>query len=208
VVATGSSQLDFLTNLVERPEVEWSKVRVFHLDEYLGLPADHPAGFRRYVQERLIGRVHPGAAVLIDGQAEPRAECRRLGELIRAAPIDVAVVGIGENGHLAFNDPPADFETTEPFIVVTLDDAPRQQQVGEGWFTSLEAVPKRAISMSIHQIMEARTIVCIAPEARKAKALKACVEGPVTPLAPASILQRHPSARIYLDRASASLLDL
>lgn len=206
VVATGASQFDFLAHLVEEPDIDWAKVTMFHLDEYVGLPADHPASFRRYLYERLIDRVHPGTVVLINGEADPVAECGRVGRLIREAPIDAAFVGIGENRHLAFNDPPADFETTEPFIVVHLDEASRKQQVGEGWFTALNQVPDEAISMSIHQIMAARRVFCIVPEARKAEAVRACLEGPVTPMKPASILQQHPVTTVYLDRDSASLL--
>lgn len=206
VLATGTSQLGFLAHLVEEPEIDWSAVTMFHLDEYIGLPSDHPAGFRRYLRERFVDRVHPGAAVLIDGEAEPQVECRRLAALISAAPIDAACVGIGENGHLAFNDPPADFETDEPFIVVELDHASRRQQVGEGWFERMDDVPQQAITMSIRQIMRSRKIFAIAPEERKAKAVQACLEGEVSPLHPASILQRHPDMEMYLDRASASLL--
>jgi glucosamine-6-phosphate deaminase len=179
---------------------------LFHLDEYIGLPADHPASFRRYLRERLIDLVHPGTVVLIDGEAGPEAECRRLGALIGSAAPDVAFVGIGENGHLAFNDPPADFETKEPYIVVQLDDACRRQQLGEGWFAGLDDVPKRAISMSISQIMKATKIFCIAPEARKAEELRACLEEDISPLRPASILRTHPDVELYLDRESAALL--
>jgi glucosamine-6-phosphate deaminase len=206
VAATGASQFAFLDALVAAPGIDWSGATMFHLDEYLGLPADHPASFRRYLRERLIDRVHPGAAVLIDGQAEPRAECLRAGALIAAAPIDLAFVGIGENGHLAFNDPPADFATEDPYIVVELDEACRRQQLGEGWFARLEDVPSRAISMSIRQILRARTILCIAPELRKAAAVRACLEDEVSPLHPASILRTHPDVELYLDVASASQL--
>jgi glucosamine-6-phosphate deaminase len=206
VVATGVSQFVFLTHLVGDHSIDWSKVTMFHLDEYIGLPADHPASFRRYLRERLIDLVHPGTVVLIDGEAEPDAECGRLGALIGSAAPDAAFVGIGENGHLAFNDPPADFETTEPYIVVQLDDACRRQQLGEGWFAGLDDVPTRAISMSIVQIMKAGKIFCIAPEARKAAAIRACLEEDVSPLRPASILRHHPDVELYLDRESAALL--
>ncbi|HZU14723.1 MAG TPA: glucosamine-6-phosphate deaminase [Chloroflexota bacterium] len=208
VVATGASQFEFLDRLCRAPGIDWGRITMFHLDEYVGLPVDHPASFRRYLRERLIERVHPGTVVLIDGEADPVMECRRVGDAIRAAPIDVAFVGIGENGHLAFNDPPADFETTEPYIVVRLDEACRRQQVGEGWFGSVNDVPVEAISMSIHQIMLARKIFCLAPEERKAEAVRACFAGEVTPWAPASILQRHRDVDLYLDRESASLLPL
>lgn len=206
VVATGVSQFAFLTHLVGDRSIDWSRVTMFHLDEYIGLPADHPACFRRYLRERLIDRVHPGTVVLIDGEAEPETECRRLGALIGTAAFDAAFVGIGENGHLAFNDPPADFETEAPYIVVKLEDACRSQQLGEGWFPSLDDVPTRAISMSISQIMKAGKIFCIAPETRKAKAVRACLEEDISPMLPASILRRHPDVELYLDRESAALL--
>lgn len=206
VLATGVSQLDLLARLTQEPGIDWERVTVFHLDEYIGLPADHPAGFRRYLRERFVDRVHPGRAVLIDGLAEPEDECRRLGALIREAPVDAAFVGIGENGHLAFNDPPADFETEEPFIVASLDDASRRQQVGEGWFRSVDEVPSRAITMSIRQIMKARRIFAVVPEARKAEAVRACLEEEVSPRRPASVLQRHPNVDLYLDATSSSLL--
>jgi glucosamine-6-phosphate deaminase len=206
VAATGASQFTFLANLVVEPDIAWPRVTMFHLDEYIGLPAEHPASFRRYLHERLIDRVHPGACVLIDGEAAAEEECRRLSLLIQAAPIDAAFVGIGENGHLAFNDPPADFDTDEPYIVVDLDAACRGQQLGEGWFSTLDEVPRRAISMSIRQILRARKVFCIAPERRKADAVRRCLEEDVSPLCPASILRRHPDVEIYLDDESASLL--
>jgi glucosamine-6-phosphate deaminase len=207
-VATGVSQFVFLSHLVGDRSIDWSKVTMFHLDEYIGLPADHPASFRRYLRERLIDLVHPGTVVLIDGEADPEAECGRLDALIGSAAPDAAFVGIGENGHLAFNDPPADFETKEPYIVVQLDNACRRQQLGEGWFPGLDDVPIRAISMSIAQIMKAGKIFCIAPEARKAEAVRACLEEDISPLRPASILRRHPDVELYLDRESAALLQL
>lgn len=206
VAATGASQFTFLAHLVAEPAIAWARVTMFHLDEYIGLPATHPASFRRYLHERLIDHVHPGACVLIDGEADPLLECRRLDELIQAAPIDVALVGIGENGHLAFNDPPADFETDEPYIVVDLDEACRRQQLGEGWFPALDDVPRRAISMSIRQIMAARKVFCIVPERRKAAAVRRCLEEEISPLCPASILRRHPDVELYLDAESAALL--
>ena len=206
IVATGASQFTFLAHLVEEQGIDWSKVTMFHLDEYIDLPPDHPAGFGRYLHERLIDRVHPGTVVLIDGQNDPAAECARVGALIAEAPVDAAFVGIGENGHLAFNDPPADFETTEPFLVVPLDEASRRQQLGEGWFATLDDVPSRAISMSIHEIMQARKIFCIVPDRRKAQAVRACLEDEVSPLRPASILRTHPDVELYLDRDSAALL--
>ncbi|HEX6718356.1 MAG TPA: glucosamine-6-phosphate deaminase [Pyrinomonadaceae bacterium] len=206
IAATGASQFEFLDALsVEK--VEWSKVIFFHLDEYVGLPESHPASFRRYLKERIVSRFHPQAFHFINGEADSvYDECRRVGQLIAQQTIDVAFVGIGENGHLAFNDPPADFDTDEPYIVVNLDEACRQQQVGEGWFKSIDEVPARAISMSIKQILRSREILCIVPDQRKAEAVRACVELDVTPLHPASILQKHENMRLYLDRESASLL--
>jgi glucosamine-6-phosphate deaminase len=207
VAATGASQFGFLEALTTTPGLEWSRVAFFHLDEYVDLPASHPASFRRYLRERIIDRVHPGAFHLIDGEAlDPAAECRRVGALLAERAPDVAFVGIGENGHLAFNDPPADFETSEPYLVVELDEACRRQQLGEGWFESLEQVPRRAISMSIRQILEAREILCIAPEARKARAVRDCLEGEIGPDLPASALRQHARATLYLDRDSAALL--
>lgn len=206
VAATGASQFSFLSHLTALPDIPWSRVTMFHLDEYIGLPRGHPASFRRYLHERLIDIAHPGACVLIDGEADPEEECRRVGALIAAAPVDIAFVGIGENGHLAFNDPPADFETEQPYIVVELDDACRRQQLGEGWFENLAEVPHRAISMSIRQIMRARTILCVVPEARKAPAVRACLEEEISPLRPASILRLHHDVEIYLDHDSAALL--
>jgi glucosamine-6-phosphate deaminase len=206
IAATGASQFEFLDALkVEK--VEWSKVVFFHLDEYVGLPESHRASFRRYLKERIVSRFHPQAFHFINGEADNvHDECRRVGQLIAQQTIDVAFVGIGENGHLAFNDPPADFDTDEPYIVVNLDNACRRQQVGEGWFKSIDDVPTRAISMSIKQILRSREILCIVPDARKAQAVKACVELDVSPLHPASILQKHKNVRLYLDRESASLL--
>ncbi len=207
VLATGVSQFEMLEALVKEP-IDWSKTTVFHLDEYIGLPATHPASFRRYLRDRFVDRV-AGLADFhaIDGEAaDAAAECRRLAALLQAAPIDLACIGIGENGHLAFNDPPADFDCKEPFIIVDLDDACRRQQVGEGWFATLDSVPSRAISMSIPWIMRCQTLVCTVPDERKAPALQATVEGPITPMVPASILQKHGDCRLFIDRPAASLL--
>jgi len=207
VAATGASQFEFLDALVRAPDVDWARTVFFHLDEYVGLPASHPASFRRYLRERLADRVHPGAFHFIEGdRPDAEAEARRVGELIRACEIDVAFVGIGENGHLAFNDPPADFATEEPYIVVELDEACRRQQLGEGWFPRLEDVPRRAISMSIRQIMKARRILCVVPDARKATAVRDCLTREVSPWRPASALQRHPATTVYLDVHSGALL--
>lgn len=208
VVATGSSQFEVLSQLVAQPSIPWERVTVFHLDEYVGLSPDHPASFRRYLRERFVERLptRPAAFHELDGESEPHAECRRLAALVPSGPFDVALVGIGENGHLAFNDPPADFETTDPYRVVTLDEPCRRQQVGEGWFATLADVPTRAISMSVHRILASRTIFCSVPDRRKAEAVRAAVEGAVTQDVPASILQRHPDCRLHVDREAASLL--
>ncbi len=207
IAATGASQFEFLDALVQE-KIDWTNVVFFHLDEYVGLPESHPASFRRYLKERLVNRLHPQTFHFLNGEADDvHEECRRVGDLIGRQTIDVAFVGIGENGHLAFNDPPADFDTEEPYIVVTLDDACRQQQVGEGWFKSITEVPTQAISMSIKQILKSRNILCIVPDQRKAKAVRATVELEVSPMRPASILQQHERVTLYLDRASSSLLE-
>ena len=207
IVATGASQFDFLKALTEKEGIDWRLTTMYHLDEYIGMNADHPASFRRYLKERLIDVVCPGTVHLIQGEAsDPVAECRRINDIIARDTIDVAFVGIGENGHLAFNDPPADFDTDVPYIIVELDDACRQQQFGEGWFAAFEEVPKTAISMSIQQIMKSETIICTVPDKRKARAVKDCFEGEISPQHPASILRKHPRAFVYLDADAASQL--
>ena len=206
IAATGASQFEFLDSLAQE-KIDWSKVVFFHLDEYVGLPESHPASFRRYLKERVVSRIHPQTFHFIDGEAgDVYAECHRVGDLIAQQTIDVAFVGIGENGHLAFNDPPADFDTEEPYIVVTLDDACRLQQVGEGWFKSIAEVPAQAISMSIKQILKSHNVLCIVPDGRKAEAVRATVELEVSPRRPASILQEHERVTLYLDHHSSSLL--
>lgn len=207
ILATGSSQFDTIQTLISDPGINWSKVTMFHLDEYIGLPVTHKASFRKYLKERFLDQVPAlKAAYLINGENNPVRECSRLGALIAASPVDVALVGIGENGHLAFNDPPADFETTAPYIVANLDAACRQQQVNEDWFSGIGEVPLQAISMSIHQIMLSRHIICSVPDRRKAAAVKNTLEQPVSNLYPASILRDHPSCRFFLETGSASLL--
>lgn len=209
IVATGASQFEMLEALTRESGIDWSKVTVFHLDEYVGLSIEHPASFRKYLKERFEDRL-PGpvrAFHYINGEVDPEAECERVGALIAEAPIDVAFVGIGENGHLAFNDPPADFETEKPYLVVNLDEACRKQQFGEGWFPSFEAVPEKAISMSVRQIMKSGSIICTVPDERKAKAVRDSLEGGVTSEVPASILQQHRDCVLYLDEAAASLLN-
>lgn len=206
ILATGASQFEVLAHLTEA-EVPWEKVTMFHLDEYIGLPYSHPASFRKYLTERFLEKIAFATTYhLINGENEPQAECARVSALIIQHPIDVALVGIGENGHLAFNDPPADFETADPYIVVDLDEACRRQQFGEGWFDSMEAVPRQAISMSIRQIMKSKNIIVSVPDARKATAVKNTLEKPISPLYPASILRQHTHCYLFLDQHSAQLL--
>jgi glucosamine-6-phosphate deaminase len=206
IAATGVSQIDFLSALIAAGNIDWGRVEMFHLDEYVGVPVDHPASFRKYLLDRLIAKTGIRSFHLLDGELDATRTADQVGRELARAPADLAFVGIGENGHLAFNDPPADFATDRPYIVVTLDEACRRQQVGEGWFATIDDVPAQAISMSIRQILKSREIICVVPEARKADAVKACLEGPVSPMVPASILQTHPNATVYLDRDSAALL--
>jgi len=206
VVATGASQFEFLEDLTTNQVVDWTRVTLFHLDEYVGLPVEHPASFRKYILDRVIRKTPLQDYLLLDGEGDVREVCRRAGSALNSAPVDVAFVGIGENGHLAFNDPPADFTTDEPYIVVQLDDACRRQQVGEGWFASMSEVPRSAISMSIRQILKSREIICVVPDQRKAAPVKAALEGPITPDVPASALREHENVTLYLDSASAALL--
>jgi len=208
IVATGASQFEVLGSLAAAPDIDWSRVTVFHLDEYVGLPITHPASFRGYLWQRFHSRLPLPVRGFhyLDGETDPEIEAAWASELISQVTIDVAFVGIGENGHLAFNDPPADFKTKTPYIIVDLDEACRRQQHGEGWFPSLEDVPRRAISMSVRQILKSKKIVCTVPDDRKATAVAAAIEGPVTPDLPASILQNHEATTIYLDKPAASLL--
>ncbi|MDB5295776.1 MAG: glucosamine-6-phosphate deaminase [Phycisphaerales bacterium] len=209
VVATGASQFEMYDSLVAEPDVDWSKVEAFHLDEYVGLPDTHPASFRRYLAERFIAKLPTPLAAFhpINGDAaDPAAECARLAGLLGGRPADALLCGLGETAHLAFNDPPADFEAEDPYLVVPLDEACRRQQLGEGWFPKLSAVPKQAISMSVRQIMRAAAVVCTVPDERKAAAVQAAVDGPVTPDVPASALQDHPNCAMFLDRESSKLL--
>jgi glucosamine-6-phosphate deaminase len=206
IVATGASQLSFLEALTAAPGIDWKRVEMFHLDEYVGLPATHPASFRKYLLERLIGKTGITRYHLLDPGDSPQRAALKIGQQLNSTPVDVAFVGIGENGHLAFNDPPADFDNEAPYLIVNLDEACRRQQVNEGWFSALSEVPKQAISMSIRQILRAREIIAIVPDARKAQAVKTCFEGAVSPMAPASILRTHPKTTVYLDEDSAALL--
>jgi glucosamine-6-phosphate deaminase len=204
VAATGASQFEFLDALSNNSHLDWRSVELFQLDEYVGLPMTHPASFTRYINERLVSRTGIARYHALDGSQNPLEMIRRASDAINAAPVDLAFAGIGENAHLAFNDPPANFATDDPYIIVNLDEACRRQQVGEGWFADLASVPRQAISMSIKQILRAREIISVVPDKRKAAAVKACLEGPISPMAPASILRTHSNAKIYLDTESAS----
>jgi glucosamine-6-phosphate deaminase len=207
IAATAASQLEFLDALTRAPGIDWLRVEVFHLDEYIGLPVAHPGSFRKMLVEQLVRKTGIVDYHLLDGDAaDPLDVVRRVGTRLAAAPIDIAFLGIGENGHIAFNDPPADFQTEEPYIIVNLDEACRQQQVGEAWFANISQVPKRAISMSARQILKATEILAVVPGIHKAQAVKACVEDTISPMLPASILRTHPNATVYLDKNSASLL--
>lgn len=205
IVATGASQFEMLGELVKE-EINWSAVTAFHLDEYIGITEHHPASFRKYLKERFVELVHLKEFNYVNGEVDPYKECKRLDEIIGHHLIDVAFVGIGENGHLAFNDPPADFETEEAYLVVNLNDECRRQQLGEGWFSTFDDVPQKAISMSIKQIMKSETIICSVPDTRKAQAVYDTLNSEITPDCPASIMRNHPDVHLFLDKHSASLL--
>lgn len=206
VAATAASQLEFLDALTREPEIDWKRVEAFHLDEYIGLPITHPGSFRKMLLEQLVRKTGITRYHLLDGDGDTAEVVRREGKALASAPIDIAFLGIGENGHLAFNDPPADFEIEDPYLVVKLDEACRQQQVGEAWFADLSQVPTHALSMSVRQILKAKEILAVVPDSRKAQAIKACFEGEISPMAPASILRTHADATVYLDNNSAALL--
>jgi glucosamine-6-phosphate deaminase len=207
IAATAASQLEFLDALTKAPGIDWARVEAFHLDEYIGLPISHPGSFRKMLMTELVSKTGIKGYHLMDGDAaDPSAVVREVGKQLASAPIDIAFLGIGENGHIAFNDPPADFNTEEPYIIVNLDEACRQQQVGEAWFADITQVPKQAISMSAKQILKAKEILAVVPDQRKARAIQTCFEGEISPMAPASILRRHPNATVYVDTNSASLL--
>jgi glucosamine-6-phosphate deaminase len=207
IAATGASQFEFLEELTRASDIDWQRVEMFHLDEYIGISATHPASFRKYLRERLIDKVGLRQYHLLDGGVDVSVVIAQTTAEIQKAPINLAFVGVGENGHLAFNDPPADFENDAAYIVVELDEACRRQQLGEGWFKSLEEVPRRAISMTVRQILKAKQILCIVPDARKASAVAKCFQGEISPNAPASILRTHSNTTIYLDKNSAALLN-
>ncbi len=206
VIATGASQFDVLSQLIVQDGIEWPKVHGFHLDEYIGLSIEHPASFCRYLKERFVDHLPLAEFHYLYGDADPQETIARVGGLLRESPVDVAMVGIGENGHLAFNDPPADFETAEPYLIVELDQPCRQQQVGEGWFASLDDVPTQAISMSVQQIMKSAKIFCSVPDERKADAVRRTLEDEISPQIPASILRSHDGATLIIDEAAASRL--
>lgn len=207
VAATAASQLEFLDALTSMPGLEWSRVEAFHLDEYIGLSITHPGSFRKMLLEQLVRKTGISKYHLLDGDAPDPAEvARRVGRELASATVDIEFLGIGENGHIAFNDPPADFDAEDPYIVVNLDEACRRQQVGEAWFADISQVPTQALSMSARQILKAKEILAVVPDSRKAQAVKKCFEGEISPAAPASILRTHPNATIYLDRNSAALL--
>ncbi len=207
LAATGASQIDFLDRLVSEPGIEWRQVELFHLDEYAGIAMDHPASFARYIRQRIVDLTGIERFHLLDGTLDPGEMAAEMSREIARESVDLAFVGIGENGHLAFNDPPADFETESPYLVVELDEACRKQQVGEGWFSSFESVPQQAITISIPQLLKTKEILCIVPDARKAEAVRRCLEEPISPWAPASVLRAHPNTTIFLDAAAASLLE-
>ncbi len=206
--ATGNSQLAFVEALFA-PErnVPWSETVVFHMDEYVGVGPDHPAGFRHWIHDRIEARARPRATHYLDGLAPPDEECRRYAGLLRDHPLDLCCLGIGENGHLAFNDPPvADFEDPLDVKVVTLDDGCRRQQVNEGHFPTVGEVPAEAMTVTIPALLRAGRVLAMVPEARKAEPVRAALEGPIGTACPASILQRTPHAKVFLDPESAGLL--
>jgi glucosamine-6-phosphate deaminase len=208
IAATAASQIEFLDALTKADGIDWTRVEAFHLDEYIGLPITHPGSFRKMLMERLVARTGIKRYHLLDGDStDPAAVARDVGRKLASAPIDIAFLGIGENAHIAFNDPPADFDTEEPYIIVTLDEACRQQQVGEAWFADISQVPTRALSMSARQILKAKEILAVVPDSRKAQAIKSCCEADISPAVPASILRRHSNATIYVDKNSSSLLE-
>jgi len=209
LLATGVTQFELLEYLVES-DIDWKKVDAFHMDEYIGLPYSHPASLRKYLKERFHDRLKDLRSFhYINGEAEdPYAECRRIGDKIKKIRVDVACIGVGVNGHIAFNDPPADFENEESFSIVSLDEACRKQQLNEGWFASINDVPKKAISMSICQIMKSGCIICSASDERKTQIIKRAVEGSVTNLVPASILQTHQRCLFFLDKKAARALKI
>lgn len=209
ILATGASQFEFLEHL-QRQKIGWNHITVFHLDEYMGMPVSHPASFRKYLKERILDNVRPQKVYYLEGDARDiEAEVARYEALLREHPVDVACIGIGENGHIAFNDPPvADFNDPKLVKVVELDEACRKQQLGEGWFATFDDVPTHALSLTIPAIMSSRHISCVVPDERKAEAVFNTLNAPVSTACPATILRTHPDAILYLDKFSASKLSL
>ncbi len=207
VLSTGASQFETIAALVQK-SVDWSKVEVFHLDEYVDLPISHPASFRKYIKERFADLTHPKAVYYVETEGDLAANIEKLSAKLREAPVDVALIGIGENAHIAFNDPPADFENENAYIVVNLDEKCRNQQLGEGWFPDLESVPKQAVSMTVKQIMSAKTIISAVPHQVKAWAINATLENDLTPMVPATMLKQHPDWHLFIDENSASEANL
>lgn len=206
LLSTGASQFEMLDALTKMEDIPWNQVVMFHLDEYVGMPMTNPASFRKYLKERFIDKVHPGAYFFVNGEGDIQKNIETLTQEIRKAPIDVALVGIGENGHIAFNDPPADFETHEAYIVVNLDERCKKQQLGEGWFATMADVPNQAISMTVYQIMQSKAILSVVPGLRKAQAIQNTLEAPqVTNRIPATKLREHSDWVLFLDSDSASL---
>ena len=199
VVSTGASQLPMFENLI-RSSVDWSKVEMFHLDEYVNLPETHPASFRKYLKERFVSRVPLMGAYFVDGTPEG---IKALSAKLVEKEVDLGIIGIGENGHIAFNDPPADFDTRESYITVNLDSRCRAQQVGEGWFASAEEVPAQAVSMTPYRIMQCKKIISVVPYAVKADAVKKTLTCGVSPNVPATLMKTHPDWELYLDKESA-----
>ena len=208
ILATGNSQIQFLDRLTKLGGVDWSKVTLFHMDEYLGIDGDHKASFRRYMRERVESKLKPAAFHYIEGDAPlPLDECARYSALLEEKPIDLCCLGVGENGHLAFNDPPvARFDDTTWIKLVELDDACKMQQVREGHFVSLETVPPYAYTLTLKALCAAKKMICLCPETRKAKAVKAALQGPISTECPASFLRRQAHAMLLLDTDSAALL--
>ena len=204
LLSTGASQFDMISSLVTQ-DVDWSRVTMFHLDEYVGLPETHIASFRKYLKERFASKVNLKEAVYVDGEGDVGENIAYITKRIKEAPIDVAAIGIGENGHIAFNDPPADFDTQESYIIVNLDERCKRQQVGEGWFATVDDVPKQAISMTVSQMLKSRCIVSVVPHAVKAEAIRNTLAQEVNNMVPATILKTHPDWNLYLDKNSAKL---
>jgi len=208
IVGTGNSQLDMVGALVHEPGLDWARIEVFHMDEYVGMSAEHPASFHLWLKTRLVDIAHPGKVNFMHGDAaDLQQECARYAALLHAAPVDICFIGFGENGHIAFNDPGvADFDDPLPVKRVTMDERCRQQQVGEGHFPNLDAMPKEALTLTCPELFRAEHLICTVPEGRKAEAVKNALTGPVTEACPSSLVRTHPGATVYLDAESASLL--